>query len=175
MERWKGRGRRGEESVRWDSHFLRQFWKSYFVFKKRFVWKFILIDIYLFCIILRIIGIRIGRMKSSKVSLENENVHGFDRIFERRGRHGLVMTLPSKSRSFRELQMVTRCSRFWNKQRTDPRRRWMIKCMRYSCAFESVDSEKKKVNAIIFRRKLFGWNTYLFLYWLENIGLYMQM
>ena len=85
------------------------------------------------------------------------------------------MTLPSKSRSFRELQMVTRCSRFWNKQRTDPRRRWMIKCMRYSCAFESVDSEKKKVNAIIFRRKLFGWNTYLFLYWLENIGLYMQM
>lgn len=128
VERWKGRGRRGEESVRWDSHFLRQFWKSYFVFKRRFVWKFILIDIYLFCIILGIIGIRMVRWnKFSKVSLDNENVHGFDRIFERRGRHGLVMTLPSKSRSFRELQMVTRCSRFWNKQRTDPRRRWMIK------------------------------------------------
>lgn len=53
--------------------------------------------------------------KSSKVSLW-ECSRSIESL--RRGRHGLVMTLPSKSRSFRELQMVTRCSRFWNKQRT---------------------------------------------------------
>lgn len=49
-----------------------------------------------------------------KQILESQFMRMLSRLIEslRRGRHGLVMTLPSKSRSFRELQMVTRCSRF---------------------------------------------------------------